>query len=470
MNNVEITENLVRSTIEGHTKIAVMWNGGKQASVLWHIVSANADATPVFIEHGRHPQGTHDLLHEMFKKGNFPVAFYTDGEVIKHVRDWKLHVDELPANRRESWNKIQPGDVVPYTLDNFAVRHFVFDEQFAQIRRDFDLVFMGSRQDRRKEDYYLPYIEHDGGRHVVRPLLHWDERNVWDFIRNNNVPYNKRYGDGYRIVDDISDHMPDSRPAWEQEFLPGSEFNVDMGKIAVVKKLKDMGYLGQALGVAGVIDTDKAKATYNIIYDAIERFGHIATAWSVGKDSTVVSWMAQSIRPDIPILFLDSRAHFKSTYEYVDLMKLLFQWDVVTLRRPEPYPNIAVDKTDCCFENKIKPLHDAIRSMGLRAVLTGIKHTDGYTRQNAPVEEVRTTYDGVQYVQINPLLDWGEHDVRAFLDVNGIPLNPVYLSGYRSLDCEPCTLPNEDMAMPERHGRTEKDSVALTQLRKIGYF
>ena len=71
-------------------------------------------------------------------------------------------------------------------------------------------------------------------------------------------------------------------------------------------------------------------------------------------------------------------------------------------------------------------------------------------------------------MQINPLLDWDERDVRAFLDVNGIPLNPVYLSGYRSLDCKPCTLPSKDMALPERHGRTEKDSIALTKLRKMG--
>ncbi len=39
-----------------------------------------------------------------------------------------------------------------------------------------------------------------------------------------------------------------------------------------------------------------------------------------------------------------------------------------------------------------------------------------------------------------------------------------------NLDCRSCILLNEDMAMPERHGGTEKDSVALTQLRRIGYF
>lgn len=470
MDNVEITENLVRSAVEGSRNIAVMWNGGKQSSVLWHIVSQNADAVPVFIETGRHPKETHDLLHMMYRKGNFPVRFYRDDDVLGHVRDWKLHINELPPDKREEWNRVQPGDIVPYTMTNFAVKHFVYDKQYEHITTDFDLVFIGSRRDRRKEDYNLPFIERTGNAMVVRPLLHWSEADVWRFIRQNDIPFNARYGYGYRIVDDVDDHLPDSRPAWEQEFVPGSEFGIDVDKIAAVRKLKEMGYLGQALGVAGVIDTDKARATYNTIYDAMERFGRIAVAWSVGKDSTVVAWMAQSIRPDIPILFLDSRAHFRGTYDYVELMKLLFQWNVVTLRRPEPYAHIAVDKVDCCLENKIKPLHDAIRSMGLHAILTGIKRSDGYTRQNAPVEEVRETYHGVRYVQINPLLDWGERDVRAFLDVNGIPLNPVYLSGYRSLDCEPCTQPAEDMAGPERAGRVAKDSVALVQLRKIGYF
>ena len=62
---------------------------------------------------------------------------------------------------------------------------------------------------------------------------------------------------------------------------------------------------------------------------------------------------------------------------------------------------------------------------------------------------------------------WEEHSNSVPQPCDG---KQIYLGGYRSLDCEPCTLPNEDMAMPERHGRTEKDSIALTKLRKIGYF
>ena len=73
---------------------------------------------------------------------------------------------------------------------------------------------------------------------------------------------------------------------------------------------------------------------------------------------------------------------------------------------------------DCCYENKIKSLYDAVKSMGLSSILTGIKRCAGYSGGSATVEEVRKTYDGVEYVQINPLLEWGERDVRAFPCVN----------------------------------------------------
>ena len=54
--------------------------------------------------------------------------------------------------------------------------------------------------------------------------------------------------------------------------------------------------------------------------------------------------------------------------------------------------------------------------------------------------------------RIHPFADWSEKRVRAYLEVNEIPYNPLHDKGYPSIGCIPCTRPvrsGED----ERAGR-----------------
>ena len=469
MNYREITENILSGSIDSFGgRTAVLWSGGKQSSVLWHMASSTGDCTPVFIDHGLHPQETHELLHQLYRKGNFTPDIRRNDDALQAIENNTIHASRMKDGGEELRN--MAGGDVPFTLGNFAAKQLLFTKPYVSIFDDYDLVLSGERKDRGRENYYLHYTTKQGKAVMVLPLLHWTEQEVWEYIRTNDVPVNARYAKGYRIVDSVNDHLPDSRPAWEQEMMPGSETQVDLEKIAAVRRLKDMGYLKQSLGVAGQVNGEKAGETYRIIADAINRYDKIAVAWSVGKDSTTVAWMAQSIRPDIPVLFLDTGAHFTQTIDYASLIRLLFRWNVISLRNPLPYDGYAKDKVHCCFSNKIRVLHDYVASNGIQAVLTGIRKQDGYGREKSVVEESRTTYSGQRYVQVNPLLEWEEREVRAFLQVNGIPTHPMYDGGYRSIDCEPCCLPNEDMSKFERAGRVEKDSTSLVQLRKMGYF
>ena len=54
--------------------------------------------------------------------------------------------------------------------------------------------------------------------------------------------------------------------------------------------------------------------------------------------------------------------------------------------------------------------------------------------------------------KIQPLADWSEQDVWAYIMANDIPYNPLHDAGYRSIGCIPCTRPTR-ADEEERAGR-----------------
>jgi phosphoadenosine phosphosulfate reductase len=49
--------------------------------------------------------------------------------------------------------------------------------------------------------------------------------------------------------------------------------------------------------------------------------------------------------------------------------------------------------------------------------------------------------------KFNPLADWSEEDVWAYIRANGVPYNALHDQGYPSIGCEPCRAiqPGEDV-------------------------
>jgi len=43
--------------------------------------------------------------------------------------------------------------------------------------------------------------------------------------------------------------------------------------------------------------------------------------------------------------------------------------------------------------------------------------------------------------KFNPLAEWSEEEVWAYVRSNGVPYNPLYDQGYRSIGCAPCSRP-----------------------------
>lgn len=211
------------------------------------------------------------------------------------------------------------------------------------------------------------------------------------------------------------------------------------------------------------IDQFKITNSMRIINDALSK-GNTAIAWSGGKDSTLVWYLARMIDPQVKVLFIDTNAHFMDTYYYFNAMQQLFNMNIYVLKPEKRTVEMAVDKKQCCYLNKVVPLLNGIKDLNIEYLITGIRKADMMGRENA--QEIEQKED---YYQVNPILNWTENEVLNFLEVNGVPVNPLYYKGYRSIDCVPCTHPVEDLSKPERDGRKEKDAI-VSQLRAMGYF
>ena len=47
-------------------------------------------------------------------------------------------------------------------------------------------------------------------------------------------------------------------------------------------------------------------------------------------------------------------------------------------------------------------------------------------------------------IKINPLAEWSEEQVMAYLTKNNVPINILHEKNYPSIGCSPCTRPVEE--------------------------
>jgi len=97
----------------------------------------------------------------------------------------------------------------------------------------------------------------------------------------------------------------------------------------------------------------------------------------------------------------------------------------------------------CCAIRKTEPLRRALTGKG--AWITGLRRAQAVTRTDLPFEE----YDGAHGLpKFNPLADWSEDDVWAYVRAHDVPYNALHDRGYPSIGCAPCTravAPGEDV-------------------------
>ncbi|MGB0683560.1 MAG: phosphoadenylyl-sulfate reductase [Magnetovibrionaceae bacterium] len=169
--------------------------------------------------------------------------------------------------------------------------------------------------------------------------------------------------------------------------------------------------------------------------------GRLALVSSFGAESAVLLHMISRIEPALPVVFLNTGKLFGETKSYRD--RLLDELGLTGLREMKPDPaDLEAEDADgvlwkadpdhCCHIRKVKPLARALA--GIDAWITGRKAYHGGDRSNLPTFE---TEDG--RIKINPLANWDQEKIKAYMDLHDLPAHPLVADGYLSIGCMPCT-------------------------------
>jgi phosphoadenosine phosphosulfate reductase len=172
---------------------------------------------------------------------------------------------------------------------------------------------------------------------------------------------------------------------------------------------------------------------------------------SFQAECVVLVHLVRELRPDIPVLFLDTVHHFEDTYRYRDEISGRWNLNLVNLRAEEPAPGLWREDTHaCCARHKVGPLFAALA--GYDVWFTALRRDQSPTRANLAEVEPFTLANGTVLRKVSPLAAWTTKDVWTYAKAHGIPLLPLYEQGYTSIGCEPCTSPPLDPDDP-RSGR-----------------
>ena len=186
----------------------------------------------------------------------------------------------------------------------------------------------------------------------------------------------------------------------------------------------------------------EGKTPQEILRWAVDTFGdRFCVSSSMGDG--VLSSLAASVKPGVDVVFLDTGYHFPETIGTRDAVDQVYDVKVRTV-----LPLLSVNQQDaqygselwrrdpdaCCAMRKVEPLNRALADYD--AYASGIRRDEAESRAGTRVVE----WDEKRgKVKVNPLAGWTQDDVDAYVEENGILVNPLAYDGYPSIGCAPCT-------------------------------
>lgn len=185
-------------------------------------------------------------------------------------------------------------------------------------------------------------------------------------------------------------------------------------------------------------------------------FSPAVFASSLAAEDMVLTDMILKAKLPIGIFSLETGRLHQETLAVLDKVKARYDHDI-TLYRPQPaavaayveqnglnaFYNSVEMRRECCRIRKVEPLGRALA--GNKAWVTGQRRAQSTTRAELHVQEIDAAHAMTKF---NPLADWSEDDVWAYIRANDVPYNALHDQGYPSIGCEPCTRavqPGEDV-------------------------
>ena len=183
---------------------------------------------------------------------------------------------------------------------------------------------------------------------------------------------------------------------------------------------------------------------------AVENFGEeVILSTSFGIQSAVMLHLVTRVRPEIPVIFVDTGYLFPETYEFADELQerlglnLKVYGPLRTAARQEALDGKrweqGLESLEAYnLENKVEPMNRALQELGARAWISGLRRVQASSRSKLQVvqQQKRTT-------KIHPIVDWSEKEVYEYMRDNDLPFHPLWEKGYVSVGDWHSTAPLE---------------------------
>jgi phosphoadenosine phosphosulfate reductase len=172
-------------------------------------------------------------------------------------------------------------------------------------------------------------------------------------------------------------------------------------------------------------------------------------ASSLQAEDMVITDMILRHKLDIEIFTLDTHRLHADTVNVISAIRERYGYklrvlepdaaaaaDYVSRHGRDAFYESAELRKRCCAIRKIEPLQRALR--GKACWITGQRRAQSVTRADLQLQEFDAAHGLVKF---NPLVDWNEDEVWAYIRLHKVPYNALYDQGYRSIGCAPCTRP-----------------------------
>jgi sulfate adenylyltransferase subunit 2 len=247
------------------------------------------------------------------------------------------------------------------------------------------------------------------------------------------------------------------------------------------------------------LDQLEAQSVY-ILREAYREFKSLVMLWSIGKDSTVLLWLARKAffgHVPFPLVHIDTSYKIPEMIKYRDELAMKFKLNMIVGQNAEAlaakrtFPDGKIDRIACCKALKTDALKNTLAGtwprkrlnhktgqydvdantepytgviVGARADEEGSRSKERYFSPrdrnsdwdvgDQPPElwnQFKTDFAPGTHIRIHPLLDWTELNIWEYIERENIPITYLYFDQgkgkrYRSLGCYPCTTPVDSTA------------------------
>lgn len=232
----------------------------------------------------------------------------------------------------------------------------------------------------------------------------------------------------------------------------------------------------------------------HILREVVAEFSNPVMLYSVGKDSSVMMRLAQKAfhpaKIPFPVLHVDTGYKFKEMYEFRDNLAKELGLNLIVYANQAALDAGANPFTlgtqKCCAQLKTRALLDALAAGGYDAAFGGARRDEEKSRAKERIYSFRDKFgqwdpknqrpelwnvynakiEKGETIRVFPLSNWTELDIWKYIELEKIPLVPLYFAKEREM------LVRGNSIIPLEHNYPiqigEKPEMVKVRMRSLG--